>query len=98
MNPGDGPVDPPTMSDGELIQWQESEIDRLQADAKRYVFIRDNQVRTGSHHMDGTCCYGFRSIFGRAGTFDKLIDAKISESAEYAEERARQKKERREEV
>jgi len=32
MFPGDGPVDPPTMSDGEYILWLEAERKRLQVE------------------------------------------------------------------
>lgn len=58
----------------------QAEVERLEADARRYAYIRDCLVQTHSHHMDGTCGYRVRAIYGRAGTFDKLIDGKIAEA------------------
>lgn len=49
-------------------------------DAARYAFIRANYTQSHSLHMDGTAEFHLRTIFGRAGTFDKLVDMKIAES------------------
>ena len=52
----------------------------LQADARRYAYIRDCLVQSHSHQMDGTATHHIRMIYGRAGTFDELVDGKIEEA------------------
>ena len=58
----------------------EADVTRLQADARRYAYIRDCLVQSHSHQMNGTATYHVRMIYGRAGTFDELVDGKIEEA------------------
>ena len=58
-----------------------AEIERLQADARRYAYIRDHLTQSDSLHMDGTRGYRFRTVYGTAKTFDDLIDGEIAERA-----------------
>jgi len=75
-----------------LLLYQEIEllqrkVKRLEADAARYAFLRDNQAQAHSLHMNGTCGWHIRTVYGRASTFDKLIDAKIQEAKDWKQEK-----------
>ena len=53
---------------------------KLQIDAQRYAYIRDCLAQSHSLHMDGTKGFRLRSVYGRASSFDKLVDAKLLEA------------------
>lgn len=57
-------------------------IGELQADAERYRYIRDSYVSKECGNMKGTSEFRIHTIYGRAETFDKLLDVKIQEVVE----------------
>lgn len=71
----------------EEIERLRLKVKRLEADAARYAFLRDNKAQAHSPHMNGTCGWRICAIYGRASTFDKLIDAKIQEVRDWKRER-----------
>ncbi len=54
-------------------------FENLKVDAARYRYICNNKVSSHSLHMDGTSEFRINTIYGRARTFDQLIDNKIKE-------------------
>ncbi len=54
-----------------------AEIEGLKTDTARYRFLCDNQVARHSIRMDGTSGFRFHGLYGRARSFNELLDAKI---------------------
>ncbi len=54
MLPGDGPIDPPQMSDGEYIQWLEAKIERLRKVIRYYFSLNPDNDET---ELIGRCIY-----------------------------------------
>ena len=59
----------------------------IQADARRWQYVRDNLAQSHSVKMDGQHSWRFRSLFGATGpTIDEAVDNAIERSAISAEE------------
>ena len=58
-----------------------SAYDKLEADARRYWFIRGAGGRSHSPHMDGRSCYEVRMMFnGLHCSLDEAIDAALEQT------------------
>lgn len=63
------------------LQRQLRDSDGEDPNAARYRFIRDNYTQSHSLQMDGTSGFRFRTMGGRARTFDELVDATMAEAS-----------------
>jgi uncharacterized small protein (DUF1192 family) len=61
----------------EAVRAQVAEIERLQADARRWRYVRSELAQTLSPKMDGENSYRFRAMYATGRTVDDAVDKEI---------------------